>query len=113
LLKHAFPLVPPGSRHRRARHPVPPSQVVEVFGTEELALIADRFQASYRGRHVRWSGGGEDEAEQRVLILDVDRYLQAEVEAATVSISKLAERLKADNIAVQPIVGRLEVMKIR
>lgn len=74
--------VAPGSRARRARHPLPPSQVVEVFGGRELRAIAKQFLAAYQGRHVRWSGGGKDAREQRVHILDVQRFLQAEIESA-------------------------------
>jgi len=83
-------LPPANSRARRALHPLPPSQVLGAFGAKELEQIARVFMKSYSGRYVRWNGGGaanartklKADSEQRVHLLDVRRFLQAEVEAA-------------------------------
>lgn len=81
-------------RARRASQPVPPSQVVGVYGLNLLYSAANFFCPAYRGRQVRWSGephcsvfqaNGNAAAappEFRVDLLDVQKWLQAEISEA-------------------------------
>jgi hypothetical protein len=69
----------PGTRLRQARTPIPPTQIPAVFGADELLYIAHEFDESYRGPNVRWNDDGQN---KHVMYLDVQRFLQAEVEAA-------------------------------
>ena len=71
-------VVGPASRSRQARNPLPPSQVASVFGSDELIAVAKSFHEAYLGPNVRWNGGRKD----TVHILDVQRYIQAELEGA-------------------------------
>lgn len=78
----------PTSRARQARHPVPPSEMLEVFGKGEFKLMGDVFADSYFGHDTRWSGcsqckdGSGNAQECRVHILDVERWLDAQTAAA-------------------------------
>ena len=74
-------------RARRALHPVPPSQVLEVYGPSLFTELADYFCPTYSGRHVRWMGeplcSSNDQAfESRVNLLDVQKWLRAELPSA-------------------------------
>jgi len=75
---------PSMSRSRRARYGVVPTQLNSVFGPCELRSVAMDFYRRYAGRDVRWAGKpeGPKGTETRVHLLDVQRYLQAEIDAA-------------------------------
>ncbi|QEG43839.1 hypothetical protein [Roseimaritima ulvae] len=84
--------VTPAGRARRALNPLNPSSLVPVIGIENLATIAKFFGPAYYGRHIRWSGGPPAEkcSENRVDLLDAQRFLQAEIEAAHELLSQPA-----------------------
>ena len=69
----------PSARSRQAHNPVPPSQVIEVFGQHELTTVAEWFFTGYRGPNVRWS---DDLPKKRVHFPDVQRFIEAEAAAA-------------------------------
>jgi hypothetical protein len=68
----------PAGRTRRARNPIPPTQVEEIYGADQLVKISKYFSQGYVGPHVRWQG----KSDSTVHLPDVQRYLQAETEAA-------------------------------
>ncbi|MBX3425930.1 MAG: hypothetical protein KF688_09655 [Pirellulales bacterium] len=70
------------SRGRRSRFPLPPSQILAVFGIENLEGIADEFYSAYEGRNVRWKGDGSCKTDCRIDLLDMRRWLQEELDAA-------------------------------
>lgn len=72
------------SRSRRARYGVPPTMLVDVYGECELVAVASDFRKRYAGRDVRWAGKpeGPKGTETRVHLLDVQRFLHAECDAA-------------------------------
>ena len=77
----------PTSRARRARHPLSPSSAIQILDFGSLKEVARNFCRGYQGRHVRWAGSSdgcdeEFKGESRVHILDAERWLQAEIEAA-------------------------------
>lgn len=75
-------MVPTGHA-RRALDPLPPSDLVPVVGIETLVTIAESFHPKYEGRYIRWNGGENCEgADRRVDLLDAQRFLQPQVEAA-------------------------------
>jgi hypothetical protein len=77
------PAIPASSsRGRRALEPLPPTQVVPVFGLECLQKISEDFFISYKGRNVRWAGDPESKTESRVDLLDLRHWLQDELNAA-------------------------------
>jgi len=74
-------------RARRARHPLPPSQVVDVYGSDLFVTCSDFFCPIYSGRQVRWNGDPKcqpcgDSAEPRVNLLDAQKWLRAELASA-------------------------------
>jgi hypothetical protein len=69
----------PAARQRQARNPIPPSQVVPVYGVTELSYVAKTFFEEYTGPNVRWD---DDKPKERVMLLDVQRYLADELDAA-------------------------------
>ncbi|MAT71818.1 MAG: hypothetical protein CMJ58_20100 [Planctomycetaceae bacterium] len=80
-------LAGPTSRARRARHPLAPSVAIGVLDFHSLKVAARQFCLGYRGRYVRWAGYPDcDEKnstkETRVNILDAERWLHPEIEAA-------------------------------
>lgn len=85
---HEAIVVVPTGRARRALEPLNPTSVTSVIGFENILKIADKFDPAYNGRYIRWNGGAgckEDDknnAEVRVDLLDAQRFLQAELEAA-------------------------------
>lgn len=75
------------ARNRGSQQPLPPTQLVDIYGRECLAAIAHDFYISYRGRDVRWAGYQEckidgKSVECRVNLIDVRLWLQAELGAA-------------------------------
>ncbi len=74
-------------RARRARHPLPPSQVVDVYGPDLFISCSTYFCPIYSGRQVRWAGSPKcvsnaDVKEPRVNLLDAQKWLGAELSAA-------------------------------
>ena len=79
----------PTGRTRRAAHPLPPSQIDDVFGWESLKDLAQAFDTAYYGRYVRWKGDKDRRGtvhdictEHRVDLLDARKWLRAELAAA-------------------------------
>lgn len=74
-------------RTRRANHPLPPSQVVDVYGPALFLDLSEYFCPIYRGRQIRWAGGSKCKStdkveESRVNLLDAQKWLGAELAAA-------------------------------
>ncbi len=80
-------IVPTG-RARRELNPLNPPSTLKVFGFNNLRIVSQAFWPAYNGRYIRWKGGEGcaeaqgDKAELRVDLLDAQRFLQAELEAA-------------------------------
>lgn len=74
----------PSSRSRQSSNPIPPSQVVDVFGADALKAIAAEFADRYTGPNVRWNGPPQF----RVHPLDVHRFLQDEFDGAYELLSR-------------------------
>jgi hypothetical protein len=76
----------PTGRMRRAQNPLSPTKLTSVIGIYNLIKISEDFEPSYFGRHNRWKGGRKGGIsncdEQRVDLLDVRRFLEAETDAA-------------------------------
>ncbi|MEM9351517.1 MAG: hypothetical protein AAGA92_00745 [Planctomycetota bacterium] len=75
------------SRSRRARHPLPPTQAIQVLDIHSLKKAALEFCGGYQGRHTRWAGykdcdDKKSTKETRVHVVDAQRWLQAEIEGA-------------------------------
>jgi hypothetical protein len=70
---------------REARNAIPPTQIADVYGTAELYYIAKTFNDSYTGPNVRWN---EDPNNKHVMYLDVQGFLQDEVQAAYELLSR-------------------------
>jgi hypothetical protein len=75
-------------RSRRAQHPLPPSQVVGVYGWKLFSTCAEFFCPIYSGRQVRWNGSPKCDScdktsvEPRVNLLDAQKWLRAELAVA-------------------------------
>ena len=75
------------SRTRRARHPLAPTVAMQVLDFRSVTTVAKEFCRGYKGRHVRWAGvrdcdDKDSKEEKRVHVLDAERWLQPEIEAA-------------------------------
>lgn len=84
--REAINVVPTG-RARRELNPLNPTSLITVCGFDNLMKISEQFSPAYTGRYIRWKGGDcrkkdSDDAELRVDLLDAQRFLQAELEAA-------------------------------
>lgn len=73
----------PAGRARQAQNPLNPSSIEPVLGYENIECVADFFEKAYYGRYIRWSGGNEQDCnERRVNLLDARKFLDAEIKAA-------------------------------
>jgi len=70
-----------GARSRKARHALPGSAMVAVFGENVFLATANQLLSTYKGAQVRWSGGDKSE-ESRIHLLDAQQFLSAELQGA-------------------------------
>ena len=97
-----------GGRARRAKNPIPPTQLLDVHGDEELQLLSKAFCDAYNGRHIRWNGCENCQSESgnpqecRTSIVDVQRWLDAETDAAYEMLRQ------TDHVAVTCGAGQLQ-----
>lgn len=86
-LEASIAAVVPTGRARRSLNPLNPSSFIQIIGIRNLLEIASFYEAAYAGRYIRWNGGptglnASNCLENRVDLLDVRRFLQAETDAA-------------------------------
>ncbi|WP_372897184.1 hypothetical protein [Stieleria sp.] len=115
--------VAPSGRTRRALNPLNPTALEPVIGIENLVVISEFFNESYYGRYIRWSGGPNSEQckENRVDLLDAQRFLRSELDAAYELLSrpghldlfaylasphsKLADQIRAGHFTDEESIG--------
>ena len=83
-------------RSRRATQPVPPSQLLDVYGFDLFFATSEFFCPAYSGRQVRWNGKSyctflpkcNPPNEYRIDLLDAQKWLSAELSAAHEFLSR-------------------------